>query len=261
MTGGIFGETSWKENLRMLQSSFNILCSEVRPYIQKQTTQLRHPVSVDRRMAVTLWRLATNIEYRTLSQLFGIGISTVGTIVNETCDVISKRLLKKYVCIPQGQHMRENVNGFDAIWGFPQVAGAIDGSHIPIIRPKQSASDYYNQKGYYSIILRGLVDFRGLFIDVYIGWPGKVHDARVFANSNVYAKGSTGTLFPDWKRNLLGVDVPLVIFGDPAYPAMPWLMKPYPENEHTPADKKQFNYRQSRARMVVENAFGRLKGR
>ena len=53
----------------------------------------------------------------------------------------------------------------------------------------------------------------------------------------------------------------MVILEDPAYPALPWLMKPYQETVHTTAGQKTFNYRQSRARMVVENAFGRLKGR
>ena len=33
--------------------------------------------------------------------------------------------------------------------GFSQVAGAIDGSHIPILRPDGIVSDYFNQKGYY----------------------------------------------------------------------------------------------------------------
>lgn len=149
----------------------------------------------------------------------------------------------------------------ERLWGFPQAAGAIDGSHIPIKKPLESASDYYNRKGFYSVIMQALVDHKGRFMDVCVGWPGKVHDARVFANSTLYTRGSNGQLFPNKSRKMGEVDVPLVILGDPAYPLLPWIMKPYPENEHTPADKKLFNYRQSHARMVVENSFGHLKGR
>ena len=46
---------------------------------------MRSPVSVEVCVAVTIWKLATNIEYRTLSALFGLGRSTVGEIVVETC--------------------------------------------------------------------------------------------------------------------------------------------------------------------------------
>ena len=258
---GRYGDIWWKENLRISRGTFDILCRELRPHIERQTTYQRQPISVEKRVAVTLWRLATNVEYRTLSELFGIGRSTVCVIVTNTCDAITKHLFPRYVCFPSGDRLRDVVANFETCWGFPQAAGAIDGSHIPIIRPMESASDYYNRKGYYSIIMQAVVDYRGWFLDAYIGWPGKVHDARVLVNSSLYRKAMSGTLLPDWKRTICGIQVPLVILGDSAYPALPWLMKPYPETGQTTAEQRRFNYMQSRARMPVENAFGRLKGR
>ena len=52
-----------------------------------------------------------------------------------------------------------------------------------------------------------------------------------------------------------------VILRDPAYPLLPWLLKPCPENPNTIRLHRSFNYRLSRARVTVENAFGRWKGR
>ena len=216
---------------------------------------------MEARVAVTVWKLATNIEYRTIAALFGLGRSTVGEIVLDTCCAIVRHLLPRYVHVPRNEKLREIVNGFQSRWEFPQTVGAIDGTHIPILRPQESALDYYNRKGYYSMLMQAVVDFRGIFMDVNIGWPGKVHDARVFVNSTLYQKACSGTMLPDWSRSLGGVSVPLVILGDPAYPLLPWLMKPYLENASSTSQERKFNYRQSRARMVVENAFGRLKGR
>ena len=58
-----------------------------------QDTNLRAAISVEAQVAVTIWRLATNVEYKTLSELFGIGKSTVGEIVIETSNAIATRLL------------------------------------------------------------------------------------------------------------------------------------------------------------------------
>ena len=73
--------------------------------------------------------------------------------------------------------------------------------------------------------------------------------------------------FLDFKKNLhlylniIFMQVPLVILGDSAYPSLPWLVKPYPETTTMTDMEKLYNYRQSRARMIVENSFGKLKGR
>ena len=71
--------------------------------------------------------------------------------------------------------------------------------------------------------MQAVVDHKELFLDAYIGWPSKVHNARLFVKSSLYHKGMNGTLIPDWKRQSFGVQVPLVLLGDPAYLVLPWL--------------------------------------
>lgn len=177
---GNFGETWWRENLRMSKETFEILCNELRPYIERQVTTFRQPISVEARVALTIWRLATNVEYRTIAELFGLGRSTVGEIVVDTCTAISSHLISKYVKMPIEEHLQEVIDGFEQRWGFPQTVGAIDGTHVPILKPQESASDYFNRKGYYSIIMQAVVDYRGIFLDINIGWPGKASESDDF---------------------------------------------------------------------------------
>ena len=49
---GLYGDEWWKENLRMSKQTFDTVCMKLR-------TRMRSPVGVDKRVAVTLWRLAT----------------------------------------------------------------------------------------------------------------------------------------------------------------------------------------------------------
>ena len=51
------------------------------------------------------------------------------------------------------------------------------------------------------------------------------------------------------------------MLGDPAYPLLSWLVKAFPDNGSLSSQQKTFNYRLSKARVVVEHAYGRLKGR
>ena len=53
---------------------------------------------------------------------------------------------------------------FEERWEFPQCFAAIDGNHIPIIPPHDSPTDYYNRKGFHSIVLQGLVDHQHRFL-------------------------------------------------------------------------------------------------
>ena len=72
VNNGLFGENWWKENFRMIQDTFKMLCSYLQPHLVKKVTRFRNPVSVEQRVAVTIWRLATNVELRTISACLGL---------------------------------------------------------------------------------------------------------------------------------------------------------------------------------------------
>ena len=174
------------------------------------------------------------------------------------CAAIVECLLPKYIKTPTGAALRENVETFKMELGFPQYVGTVDGTHIS---PQECPADYYNRKGWHSIILQGTVDHAGRFIDIYVGWPGQVHDTCMFSNSSLYHRRQSNTLFPDVKESISGKDISLVLLGDPAYPLLQWLMKAFPDNGRLSCEQKLFNYRLSKAHVVVEHSYGRLKGR
>ncbi|CAM5107143.1 unnamed protein product [Eretmochelys imbricata] len=109
------------------------------------------------------------------------------------------------------------------------------------------------------MVLQVLVDHHGCFIDINAGWPRKVHDTRIFRNTGLFGKLQAGTFSPDQKITVGEVEMPIVILGDPTYPLMPYLMKPYTGS--LDSSKERFNNRLSQCRMTVECAFGHLKGR
>ncbi|KAB0803778.1 hypothetical protein PPYR_00748 [Photinus pyralis] len=142
---------------------------------------------------------------------------------------------------------------FEKKKNISNVIGAIDGTHFRINRPKVHPEDYCNRKGYHSIIMQGVVNSKMVFIDIYVGEPGSMHDARVFRRSALY---KTATENP---ADLFYGKYKLI--GDSAYPALDWLSTPKKDNGHLSNDDKDFNYRHSSTRIVVENAYGHLKGR
>jgi len=140
----------------------------------------------------------------------------------------------------------------------PQCIGAIDGSHVPVSPPALCHTDYYNRKGWYSALIRAVVDYKYCFLDIYTGWPGFVHDALVLAHSTFYRKANAGQLLSSTTKSIGGVSVPVFVIGDSAYPMLPWLMsQPIVDSD----EKRTYNYSISRGYIAVEIAFGRLKAR
>uniref|UniRef100_A0A1A8KU29 DDE Tnp4 domain-containing protein n=1 Tax=Nothobranchius kuhntae TaxID=321403 RepID=A0A1A8KU29_NOTKU len=239
----------------------NYQLSLVRPVLTRKTTNWRRPYEPSLRLAVALWWYATPSEYRTISCLFGVGMSTVCVFLREVTSALNDCLLERFISLPKLDQLQLTLDGF-AARGYPMCGGAIDGSHIPFIAPRDDPASYHNRKGCHSIVLQAVVDHSFCFTDVYVGWPGRTHDARVLSNSTIFIKAEQqdGYLFP-MSRDISGVEVPVHLIGNAAYPLKKWLMKGFTQHHRLTPEQSTFNYHLSSARMVVENAFGRLKGR
>ena len=76
----------------------------------------------------------------------------------------------------------------------PHAVAALDGKHIAIKKPKKSSSEYFNYKGYFSLVLLALVDAYYKFLWANVGASGSSSDAQIFNRSKLKRRIESGTL-------------------------------------------------------------------
>eukprot|EP00794_Sanderia_malayensis_P020819 gene20819-biopygen15353 len=262
MIGGMVAEENWKKNFRMTQEMFYELVEELRPYISPDnSTPNYRALSADKKVAITLYYLKDTGSLIMTANLFGIAVSTVSCVIVQVCKAIGTVLGPKYLKLPEDQNeMRQKVSEFETKFGMVQAFGCIDETQIPIKRPVQNPQDYFCYKGYYSLNVQGVCDYRGQFMDVECRWPGSVHDARMFSNSSIHLKLRNNELPQTFQTVTPGcVKVPNYLIGDPAYALTPYCMKEFETCKKN--EQVIFNVLLRAARNPIQCAYGRLKAR
>lgn len=142
-------------------------------------------------------------------------------------------------------------------WNFPNCIGALDGKHVRCRAPGSSGSAYYNYKGYFSIVLMALADANYRFLYINVGAKGSASDGGIFNACPLSTAIMNNTVNIPNRRPLPGrtMAIPHCIVADDAFSASESLIKPIP-GQNLSRDNRIFNYRLSRARRVIENAFG-----
>ncbi|XP_055837781.1 uncharacterized protein LOC129906151 [Episyrphus balteatus] len=199
-----------------------------------------------------VWYISNTITFRQLGNLFGMAKSTAWAAVGR----VSSWLVSvghEYIKWPQGDVVEQTCSRFESRKRIPGVIGAIDCTHITIAAPRINKECYYDRKQNFSIVLQAVVNADKMFTDVCCGEPGSLHDSRVLRRSGLYhqVQENFTRLFPS----------NTFLLGDSAYAASNWIVPPYKEYGQLNDQQKNFNFIHSSTRMVVENAFGLLKGR
>ncbi|CAK1592720.1 unnamed protein product [Parnassius mnemosyne] len=252
------------EYYRMEYWQFLKLTDLLRVHITKKTTNYRCTITAEERLTVTLRFLITGCSFKNLSFNFRMGISTVHSIIHETIRVICDVLMPIVMQMPDEEMWEKVSRDFFNIWNFPNCLGAIDGKHVNIQAPDNSGSLYNNYKNFFSTVLLAVVDAKYSFLIVDVGSYGKNSDGGILQNSKFWKKLNTNKLKLPPNKPLPSTteSLPHVFIGDEAFPLSNNILRPYPrEQARTELSKKVFNLRLSRARKVVECAFGMLTQR
>ncbi|KAJ8558913.1 hypothetical protein ON010_g8533 [Phytophthora cinnamomi] len=258
----LFDDERFHGSFRM-RLTFEKLFAMVENRITRENTNYREAVPARKVLLAFLYYSAHGVTLRVLHEKFGIGLSTCSEILRRVADAVCALGL---ICLPSETELVEIALRNEQRSGIPQATLSIDGSHIPILRPRKCGQKYYNRKGFYSTVLHAAVDDRRKFRDVVIGWPGSVGGNRIFSTSYL------GRNYETWLGGIrtrqiatsatTTAELPMFLLGDCAYSNRRNFITSY-EMTQVAQDTsiKTLNRALSRIRYKVEQAFGILKGR
>ena len=174
-------------NFRLSRPSFAKLCNQSRPLIMKEETFAKNTVSVERRVAMTLYFLGQGINYGTVANQFGVAVPTVCRIVHETTKAIVDSLAPEYIKFPESD--AEYLAAMATFQGkpTPNCIGAIDRSHITVgsCAPQNAGLIFIIGRDTTPFSSKGSVMAMGNF---WVLAVGSIHDARMLRRSGFNKK-------------------------------------------------------------------------
>ncbi|XP_033740007.1 protein ALP1-like [Pecten maximus] len=241
---------------KVCRGTIELICQSIANYPELSPRCVpggREPIPLGKKVLITIRYLSSQETIHELSDRFGVTPFSVLHCIRNVISSINNTMLNRFVKWPENRELPEISQRFNDLGQheFPSVVGAIDGCHVQIEAPYViNPKSYFNRKKNHSVILQEVCTYDMRFIDINVGWPGRVHDAKVLRNSRLWESGFHKC--ENGRYHLL---------GDAAYPLKEWLLTPYRDNGHLTRQQLSFNMRLSSKRQVIERAFAQLKGR
>eukprot|EP00955_Chlamydomonas_euryale_P039649 351479-Chlamydomonas_euryale.AAC.24 len=220
------------KNFRMRRAHFLALVKMLRPRITPGESNFKQSISVEMKVAVTLYYLAhTDASQEGVGLVFGISQASVSKAIKIVVMAI-QQLYLIYIKKPTTAELNKTLAAY-ATKGFPACMGAIDGTRVKIDKPQKKknhqipfADKYYPARYHaYTMQVQAICDYSCMFWDAEIGRAGSVHDSRVLRESNVYMEAEA-TILTSTRHVPLPYSPHTImpyILGDPGYPTLPWM--------------------------------------
>ncbi|XP_048579041.1 protein ALP1-like [Nematostella vectensis] len=167
----IIPENFFYRQMRMKRVSFDLLLATITPYIRRQNTRFRNCIPPEKILAVALYRLAHGGGYENAGVAMNVGRSTALEAFEDVVNSLYA-LRNEYIKFPSTiAETQDSIETFELLSELPNIAGAIDGTHIKIKAPQESKADYWSRYSQYDVVF---------------------HDSRVLRNTGIYEKAERG---------------------------------------------------------------------
>ena len=217
----IYNDAELVKRYRLDRAAILLMTDFVRDPITPPTGRSQ-AIPAELKVITTLRYLVTGKMQLCSGDDIGMTQQSVSKVITQTLDALTAPpapFIARCIKFPQLQdEIRQRQAKFREIANFPGVVGAIDGTHIRIVAPREHEAEYINRKNYHSLNIQVVFDARYRILDVVSKWPGSVHDSRIWNECGL-------------KRGFENGSVPgsCHLIGDRVYPCQPWLLTPYLE--------------------------------
>ncbi len=252
-------EKEFKRMFRVSRNVFESILGELLPFLsdgKSLNPQKNTPAHL--KLVVALYYMAHGGDAVHLEAASGLSKATALKYVHEVAELICSKLAIKWMgpaLLNQEGYMENNRARFSLRNGFPYVGAAIDGTHVPYVpNAGEYEQDYKNYKMWTSMLCIGIVNSNHVFLDMDVGWPGRLHDKTCTEHSQFWNE-----MHRD-RKLWLGEDG--VAVADTAWGAGSELvMTPYTTADGSTESQQWYNFVHSSTRFFVEETYGRWKNR
>ncbi|CAG7733999.1 unnamed protein product [Allacma fusca] len=266
-------EEAFRSSFHMSRETFNFLYNELEEHLKKSNTTMRESIPGKKRLAATLFRLATNAEYHKVANSFGIGKSTTTSLVREVCEIIVTNLKTKYLNFTPGTEeteprLKERIIEASRNFEIPQCIGVLGCTDVYIVGSSWDWSETSPYTSIYSknfsLVFQAVVNDRGQFNHVSAGCPASLPNSAVLQKSNL--KEVIAQKFAHYQENIESVDVPVLLaaydtsFG---YPRQNWVLTPFRDDDipNDPQTRENFNEKLRKGKEVFSETILKLRSR
>lgn len=127
-----YSEARFKKTFRVTRGTFLYILNRIRHQLERQTVT-EDPIFPELRLAICLYRLGRGDYFYTITEMAGLGVSTVYTIVREVSQAIIDCMWEESISkhMPRSEaDFKKKIMDMDELWQFPYCWAGIDGCHI-----------------------------------------------------------------------------------------------------------------------------------